>query len=191
MSSWRPEIKQGFFEKPVKHSFLRHFTACLRRQLDLRFLGLVLDIRELDLRLRPQPSMVPFLLPFGVPVVEESFLREEEEGEFDELFADVHEAVAVRGREEAVGRRELGPGFWDRGLVGNLSTLEMVGSLPVLHCDRKGSTHSEHPHPSSELPEDVHGVEGLGTAVDLAHGQRSSLCRPNTPDCEGNPIDCS
>lgn len=64
--------------------------------------------------------MLALLLPLRVPVPEQVKVRLEDVRHFDQLLADVDEAVPVRGRQEPVRFGELGPGFRDRGLVRDL-----------------------------------------------------------------------
>lgn len=46
-------------------------------------------------RLRQQPPFDALLFPLAIPITQDLEMREEEDGELDELFADVYQAVPV------------------------------------------------------------------------------------------------
>lgn len=46
-------------------------------------------------RLRQQPPFHALLFPLAIPIAQDLKVREEEDGELDELFADVYQAVPV------------------------------------------------------------------------------------------------
>ena len=115
----------------------------------------------------PLRKFLGALLALGVAVDEIVGAVAGEEGELHEFFHHVDDPVVVWRGLHPVVLVKFGERLGDRGLVRN--------------CNQT--------HPAAQLAQLVDGIEGLGPAADLHHGERLALGRADGPDRQRDPVD--
>lgn len=106
----------------TQHHDHLHVAISLRMRLVQRIhpllipLLFLLILTRLLLSLSQQPPLDPPFFPFTISIPQDLSVWDQEDGEFDEFFADVYEAISVGRGHESAGWGEAFPSEWEGGL---------------------------------------------------------------------------